>query len=109
MGVLLTSDSKTHKKELKAFEKEVWRDVRSCLRSWPIPSAQENQLDEVLNREWMHRAWTFQELILAYRPLVLCGGKTISWDDLVNAIEIMAVAEWDDPRPDSSRSRKATF
>jgi len=43
-------------------------------------------LDEILDRPWMRRAWTFQELIVASHPVFLCGDRTISWDSLLRAI-----------------------
>ncbi|KAK4444739.1 heterokaryon incompatibility protein-domain-containing protein [Podospora aff. communis PSN243] len=33
--------------------------------------------------KWFRRAWTFQELVLARDPLVLCGPESMHWDDFV--------------------------
>lgn len=44
----------------------------------------------MLDREWIHRSWTFQELILARHLVVLCGTKEISWEELISAISLMA-------------------
>jgi hypothetical protein len=33
--------------------------------------------------KWFRRAWTFQELVLARDPVVLCGPEFIHWDDFV--------------------------
>jgi hypothetical protein len=44
------------------------------------------KLDEVLDREWIHRSWTFQEFVLATNLRIVCEEKTISWDDLASAI-----------------------
>ncbi|KAH7000718.1 heterokaryon incompatibility protein-domain-containing protein [Ilyonectria destructans] len=43
-------------------------------------------LDSVLSRNWIHRAWTFQEIILSTNPLILCGDKYLSWEDLINSL-----------------------
>lgn len=50
----------------------------------------DNLLDEILDREWAHRAWTFQELVLARYPVIMCGAEKIAWEDLVNAIYVMS-------------------
>lgn len=39
-------------------------------------------LDELLDRDWIRRAWTYQEIILASNPVVVCGEKSISWSRL---------------------------
>jgi hypothetical protein len=36
-----------------------------------------------MSNKWFKRAWTFQELVLAREPLVLCGPESIHWDDFV--------------------------
>jgi hypothetical protein len=41
--------------------------------------------ERLLDREWSHRAWTFQELVLANHPVIICGDKVLSWEDLVSA------------------------
>jgi len=43
-------------------------------------------LDEVLDREWIHRSWTFQEFLLARNIMILCGKKAIAWEDLASAL-----------------------
>ncbi|KAH7630912.1 heterokaryon incompatibility protein-domain-containing protein, partial [Sordaria sp. MPI-SDFR-AT-0083] len=37
-----------------------------------------NDLEYLLDREWLHRAWTFQEIILASNPIILCGDESIT-------------------------------
>lgn len=43
-------------------------------------------LNEVLDREWVRRAWTLQEVVLAPNPIILCGDKILHWEDLIHAI-----------------------
>lgn len=38
-------------------------------------------LGELLDREWIRRAWTYQEIILSPNPTIVCGNKTLSWED----------------------------
>ncbi|KAK3897503.1 hypothetical protein C8A05DRAFT_38946 [Staphylotrichum tortipilum] len=47
----------------------------------------EDQRD-VLSRQWFFRAWTFQELVLAVNPVLLCGSSEIAWIDFVSALDI---------------------
>ncbi|KAK4443320.1 hypothetical protein QBC34DRAFT_417281, partial [Podospora aff. communis PSN243] len=49
-------------------------------------------LDEILGRQWIERAWTFQEVILAPNPTIVCGKKTLSWEDL--ATYLMFRHDW---------------
>ena len=42
--------------------------------------------DELFAREWIQRAWTFQELVLSPNPVVLCGDKMVEWDDWVDFV-----------------------
>jgi hypothetical protein len=53
---------------------------------WRIVQSTGVNLDEVLDREWIHRSWTFQEFVLAGNLIVVCGTKKISWDDLASAL-----------------------
>ncbi|KAF6810774.1 heterokaryon incompatibility protein [Colletotrichum sojae] len=46
-------------------------------------------LDDVLGRKWIKRAWTFQEIILASNPVIVCGDEAISWDHLLQAIDYL--------------------
>ena len=43
-------------------------------------------LNEVLDREWVRRAWTLQEAAMASEPIILCGDKILRWEDLILAI-----------------------
>ncbi|KAK0630506.1 heterokaryon incompatibility protein-domain-containing protein [Bombardia bombarda] len=78
------------KKELQRFKTVFWQDLafrfKTVFRHSVRISGSGVDLDEVLDREWTRRSWTFQELILACNPIVLCGDKAISWEDLLSAI-----------------------
>lgn len=39
--------------------------------------------DDLLGREWLERLWTFQELLLARNPVLVCGEKFLGWDDFL--------------------------
>jgi hypothetical protein len=45
-----------------------------------------DDIDDLLGRDWSRRAWTFQEIILATHPIVLCGNHIISWDNLMHGM-----------------------
>lgn len=36
-------------------------------------------LQDLLSREWIHRIWTYQEIILANNPVIICGDCMITW------------------------------
>ncbi|KAF1958336.1 hypothetical protein CC80DRAFT_29068 [Byssothecium circinans] len=39
-------------------------------------------LQLLFNREWIRRVWTYQEILLASRPVLVCGNSHLSWDGL---------------------------
>lgn len=45
-------------------------------------------IDGLLERDWHYRAWTFQEVILASNPIIVCGHKVIDWAKLQSGIAI---------------------
>ncbi|KAL8350248.1 hypothetical protein RB601_001314 [Gaeumannomyces tritici] len=45
-----------------------------------------DDINELLSRPWISRVWTFQEVILAYHPVVLCGNRVLTWGTMVNAL-----------------------
>jgi len=47
-------------------------------------------VDAVLNVEWVRRIWTYQEILLATRPVVVCGDDHVPW--LPFAISIIFLA-----------------
>ncbi|KAF6842511.1 heterokaryon incompatibility protein [Colletotrichum musicola] len=46
-------------------------------------------LDDVLGRKWIERAWKFHEIILASNPVIVCGDEAISWGHLLQAIDYL--------------------
>lgn len=49
-----------------------------------------NDLEYLLDREWLHRAWTFQEIILASNPIILCGNESITWTELQQGLDCLS-------------------
>jgi len=43
-------------------------------------------LNQFYHREWIQRAWTFQELILASNPVILCSTRSLEWGPFLNAL-----------------------
>ena len=46
-------------------------------------------IDCLLDREWMERAWTFQEIVLASNPIIVCGEEAISWAQLQQGLDCL--------------------
>ena len=42
-----------------------------------------------LDREWTERAWTFQEVVLASNPVIVCGEEAISWAQLQQGLDCL--------------------
>jgi hypothetical protein len=38
-----------------------------------------NDLEDLLSRDWIQRIWTYQEILLASNPIVVCGNAHLSW------------------------------
>lgn len=51
----------------------------------------ERGLADLVGRDWIHRLWTLQECILARRPVVICGDKTVPWLAFVYATQFYDV------------------
>jgi hypothetical protein len=45
-----------------------------------------------LSRPWFSRVWVVQEVAMARRAIVLCGGKTLTWQHLRSLAAMMAEA-----------------
>lgn len=43
----------------------------------------------LLDREWMERAWTFQEIVLASNPVIVCGEEAIGWAQLQEGLDCL--------------------
>ncbi|KAI0901515.1 heterokaryon incompatibility protein-domain-containing protein [Annulohypoxylon nitens] len=55
--------------------------------------------EELLGRDWFSRAWTFQEVILAQNPILVCGSNSLSWVEFIRGFGSLY---------DSSRARDVT-
>ena len=57
------------------------------LRRTRLPRARE--LDDILQRPWFERAWTFQEFVLASDMVFLCGSKSINCDTFARGLTFL--------------------
>lgn len=46
-----------------------------------------DDLDRLLGQEWLTRVWTFQEIVLASNPMLVCGKSVIPWSVLLRSLE----------------------
>jgi hypothetical protein len=58
-------------------------------------------VNDVLQREWIRRMWTFQEILFASNPIMVCGDKHIPWARFIFGITFIecsafAYEDWDD-------------
>ncbi|KAJ8106306.1 hypothetical protein ONZ43_g7111 [Nemania bipapillata] len=47
-----------------------------------------DSINRFFGREWFRRVWIVQELVLAPKVTLLCGGRRAQWDDIYNAAKI---------------------
>ena len=79
----------------------------SCTENWPETynsrgrfaiaigfAVDRADLCKILDREWIHRAWTLQEMVLASNPVILCGEELLLWEDLILAIYAPEKSLW---------------
>ncbi|KAI0152473.1 heterokaryon incompatibility protein-domain-containing protein [Hypoxylon sp. NC0597] len=52
----------------------------------------QDDLYDLLNREWFWRAWTFQELILAPNVVLICGHNHLEWTKVVTSFMMYTTA-----------------
>ncbi|RDW57631.1 hypothetical protein BP6252_13713 [Coleophoma cylindrospora] len=45
---------------------------------------------DLLRRPWWKRAWTVQELVMAQKATIYCGGDTIGWDEFCDLVACVA-------------------
>jgi hypothetical protein len=45
-----------------------------------------DDFEDLLSRGWADRAWTYQELLLADNPIIICGSKSMSWDQFIRGL-----------------------
>ncbi|EWG48728.1 hypothetical protein FVEG_16315 [Fusarium verticillioides 7600] len=46
-------------------------------------------LGELFQREWWHRVWTIQEVVLGSNILLICGPFAVEWDQIKQAISVV--------------------
>lgn len=46
-----------------------------------------DDLNRILGHEWLTRVWTFQEIVLASNPVLVCGQSLIPWSVLQQSLE----------------------
>jgi hypothetical protein len=46
------------------------------------PDYKSEAIEDLTDRDWFKRMWTMQELVMAREPIVICGEKTIRWNNL---------------------------
>ncbi|KAK1783497.1 LOW QUALITY PROTEIN: hypothetical protein QBC45DRAFT_447497 [Copromyces sp. CBS 386.78] len=61
-----------------------------------------SSFDAALGRGWIERAWTFQEIILASNPVILCGTHSLTWDELVSTVYTHRDYEFTAPNSETS-------
>lgn len=60
------------------------QDLFTGFQLWGIyHQYKQTDFDELFSREWFLRSWTFQETVLAYDSVVVCGSVTIKWETFV--------------------------
>ncbi|KAF2500878.1 HET-domain-containing protein [Lophium mytilinum] len=82
---LASSDPESKRREYRRFRQAAWSDVIARI-TWSRTKLEGIRLDKLLDREWIHRTWTFQEFALATNLVTICGDKAISWDELASAL-----------------------
>ena len=46
-------------------------------------------LESVMKHKWWRRLWTFQEFVIARRPIFVMGQMKVSWTDFENALPFL--------------------
>jgi hypothetical protein len=46
-------------------------------------------LRDIFSRSWIGRLWTLQEALLARKPVIMCGLKTLPWRSLVYSLRLI--------------------
>ncbi|KAI1416267.1 HET-domain-containing protein [Hypoxylon sp. FL1857] len=71
---------------IRAFDTKNISEILGCENC----GGQWKALASLFGRTWFTRAWVVQEIVLARKITVLCGGYTFDWDAIVSASEFMA-------------------
>jgi hypothetical protein len=48
---------------------------------------------QLFKRPWFHRAWVFQEVVMASKATVICGEHSLPWDTLYASCQIVNSSE----------------
>lgn len=51
----------------------------------------ERNIRDLAERDWTRRSWTYQELLLALTPVIVCGDAHLSWDIFVLSITDLSI------------------
>ncbi|KAJ4290816.1 hypothetical protein N0V90_010011 [Kalmusia sp. IMI 367209] len=54
-----------------------------------------NDLQELLDRDWLHRVWTYQEILLASNAVLVCGHCHLDWAILEWSILYLCNVQYD--------------
>ncbi|KAF2832806.1 HET-domain-containing protein [Ophiobolus disseminans] len=68
--------------------------LRYNIRLWGVdaswsyyPSMTDDSLiNLIMDQEWFHRAWTFQEVLLAKKAFLVCGKEVVNWESLCSCL-----------------------
>jgi hypothetical protein len=66
-------------------DKRAGPDVRQVMMYALEQGGALSALGEFLQRDWWSRIWVIQEVAVSQRALLLCGDRTLSWRDFINA------------------------
>ncbi|OAA63582.1 Heterokaryon incompatibility [Niveomyces insectorum RCEF 264] len=71
------------------------RRLRDALRNGEPETATFQDLEELLTRPWIRRIWTYQEIIFAAHPVVVCGDRFVEWSRFApNVLLHDQLAKW---------------
>ncbi|EAA33485.1 hypothetical protein NCU07840 [Neurospora crassa OR74A] len=83
------------KSMVRVFLRTYWHPVLSFLEACALGRPQKGGLlasgdiDCLLDREWLERVWTFQEIVLASNPIIVCGEETIGWAQFQQGLDCL--------------------
>ncbi|OQV07916.1 hypothetical protein CLAIMM_12270 [Cladophialophora immunda] len=86
--------------------KETWYRTRTTSG---VVFASAEDITELLDREWIKRIWTYQELMLANNPILVCGDHAISWSDLAMKLATFHYTRIESTSPTLTAWRRITL
>ncbi|KIW10338.1 hypothetical protein PV08_11300 [Exophiala spinifera] len=86
--------------------KDIWYRTRTTSR---VFFASAEDIAELLDREWIKRIWTYQELMLASNPIVICGNRAISWSHLAMKLTTFHYTRVESTSPTLTAWRRITL